>query len=78
MGQHSFLLVILSQCAEGWQCTQRGLPESTKMEDVVQCSEALPCFDAWLHLDCHWKLQDKNEFEKSALTSIQALMSMLK
>lgn len=73
-----FLLVILSQYAEEWKCIEGGLPESTEMEDVVQYLEALLCFDAWLHLDCYWRLQDKNEFEKSALTSIQALISMLK
>ena len=78
MGWYSFLLVILSQYAEGWQCIEGGLPKSTEMEDMVLFLEALLCFDAWLHLDYYWRLQDKNEFKKSALTSIQALMSMLK
>ena len=73
-----FLLVTLAQTDRVWRLLDAALKKAKYkgMKDALQVMEAFLCFDAWLHKDAFWSLENAVECEQSSLASIQMLMQM--
>ena len=73
-----FLLVTLAQTNEGWQLLDHALRRGGNrgMQDALNVMEAILCFDAWLHKDSFWSIEEANEEEERAVSSIKVLMHM--
>ena len=73
-----FLLVTLAQTNEGWHLLDIALRRGGNhgMQDALNVMEAILCFDAWLHKDSFWSIEEADLREESAKSSIKMLMHM--